>query len=300
MSFDLIEKLDSYIKNHSNKQLVAMPSILFIIAISIIASTFVITGTPLSLGMEFEGGTMITIIHDSADEILDTYSEKYPIEDVRETGDSVIIMFGPMERELRTEIIEYFSGAYQVKEIKDIGAEFGRDLQFQALKAVSISFIGMGVIVLLIFKSIVPSGTVVLAALSNISIAAAFMNVFGIDLTLGTVAALLMLIGYSVDSNILLANRLLKRRGDVEEKISKAMHTGVIMTTTTLAALFVMFIISSYSHLIIPGLPKMALFSDISVVLIFGLVADIINTWMLNTGILRWYVQKPTTKRRRA
>ena len=39
------------------------------------------------------------------------------------------------------------------------------------------------------------------------------MRVVGIELSLGTLAALLMLIGYSVDSDILLTNRVLKRRG---------------------------------------------------------------------------------------
>ena len=55
----------------------------------------------------------------------------------------------------------------------------------------------------------------------------AFMRVAGIELSLGTLAALLMLIGYSVDSDILLTNRIIKRRGTVEEKVSRAMHTGL-------------------------------------------------------------------------
>jgi len=27
-------------------------------------------------------------------------------------------------------------------------------------------------------------------------------------------------------------------------------------------------------------------------VLLFGLVADMINTWLLNAGLLRWYVER--------
>ncbi len=107
-----------------------------------------------------------------------------------------------------------------------------------------------------------------------------------------------MLIGYSVDSDILLTTRVLKRRGTPQENISNAMHTGVTMTTTTLAALVVMYIVSTYSYLISSSLSQITLLSDISIVLIFGLTADLLNTWMLNTSILRWHVANAGKRRR--
>ncbi|MCG7851973.1 MAG: protein translocase subunit SecF, partial [Methanosarcinaceae archaeon] len=190
--------------------------------------------------------------------------------------------------------------AYSNVEIKQIGAVYGSTLQAQALKAVIISFLGMAAVVFLIFRTVVPSFAVVLSALSDITIAAAFMNIAGIELTLGTVAALLMLIGYSVDSDILLTTRLLKRRGTTEEKITRAMQTGITMTTTTLAAVVVMYLVSTYLYLFSSSLSQMSLLSDISIVLIFGLAADIMNTWLLNTGILRWHIEKTSPRRRKA
>jgi preprotein translocase subunit SecF len=144
----------------------------------------------------------------------------------------------------------------------------------------------------------VPSVAVVLSAFSDIAIAAAFIAVAGIELSLGTVAALLMLIGYSVDSDILLTTRLLRRRGNLDDKVTNAMTTGLTMTGTTLAAIIVLYLVATYSHLIIPSLPQISIISDISIVLIFGLFADLMNTWMLNTGILKWHLQRP--RRRRA
>jgi preprotein translocase subunit SecF len=72
------------------------------------------------------------------------------------------------------------------------------------------------------------------------------------------------------------------------------------MTTTTLAALVVMYLVSTYSYLIFSSLPQISLLSDISIVLIFGLAADIMNTWLLNTAILRWHVEGLSPGRRRA
>jgi preprotein translocase subunit SecF len=113
---------------------------------------------------------------------------------------------------------------------------------------------------------------------------AAMMNVVGIQLTLGTTAALLMLIGYSVDSDILLTTRVLKRQGKLNDKLAGAFHTGIIMTSTTIAAVTVLLIVSWAG--------QVEVIEEISAVLLMGLIFDILNTWLTNVGILKWYVQK--------
>ena len=151
----------------------------------------------------------------------------------------------------------------------------------------------MAIVVFVVFKTFIPSGAVLISAFADIAFAAAMMDVFGILLTLGTVAALLMLIGYSVDTDILLTTRLLKRKGELNDKIKDAMKTGLTMTTTTLAALIALFVVSSG---IISSFLLIDIIRDISIVLIFGLIADIVNTWMTNVGILRWYIGRGTKK----
>ena len=113
---------------------------------------------------------------------------------------------------------------------------------------------------------------------------AAAMNLVGIQLSLGTLAALLMLIGYSVDSDILLTNRVLKRQGKLNDKLAGAFHTGIIMTTTTLAAAAACFLFH--------GSELSRSFIEISAVLLIGLLFDVMNTWLTNVGILKWYVLK--------
>jgi len=130
----------------------------------------------------------------------------------------------------------------------------------------------------------VPAGAVVLAAFADIAVTAAIMQVVGIPLSLGTTAALLMLIGYSVDSDILLTTRLLKRKGKLDEKLAGAFRTGIIMTTTTLAAIAAMWVVSTAG--------QVQIISDIASVLLIGLFVDLMNTWMLNAGILKGYILK--------
>jgi preprotein translocase subunit SecF len=108
------------------------------------------------------------------------------------------------------------------------------------------------------------------------------ITAFGIKLSLGTVAALLMLIGYSVDSDILLNNQILRRgTGGFYESTYRAMETGVTMTVTSMAAMGVMAILATYYGI--------DLLADIGLILFIGLAADLMNTYLLNLSLLRWY-----------
>jgi preprotein translocase subunit SecF len=101
-----------------------------------------------------------------------------------------------------------------------------------------------------------------------------------------------MLIGYSVDSHILLTTNLLRKKGDLNEKVRTAMKTGLTMTCTTLVAVFAMFFVSSTIHLFSSRFAPIPMLRDISLVLLFGLTMDLMNTWLLNAGILRWYLER--------
>ncbi|WP_440952883.1 protein translocase subunit SecF [Methanococcoides sp. FTZ1] len=296
----LAEYLDSFIRARDDKQLIAIPMIVLALSLIVSVVVFSSTGAPVKLGLEFEGGTMIAFETQDAAGVLEQAYSDYPLVDARKTGDRAILQFGPMDSKDQIELEKAVTSKYSNVEIKQIGALYGKELQSQALKALCLSFIGMALVVFLIFRTFVPSVAVVLSAISDIVIAVGFMNIAGIELSLGTVAALLMLIGYSVDSDILLTTRVLKRRGTPNENIGRAMHTGLTMTTTTLAALVVMYIVSTFSYLVTSSVSQVNLLSDISIVLIFGLVADIMNTWMLNTGILRWHVTRSNPRGRRA
>ncbi|AYK15297.1 MAG: protein translocase subunit SecF [Methanosarcina flavescens] len=293
MATGLTELLDNFVKTHDNRQLLAIPLAILAVSLAILLVSFISSGSPVDLGMEFQGGTQISVeTTDSPAKLEEMYSS-YDLTDVRQAGSRVIMQFGVMDNEQQHQLENDITSRYSNVQIQQVGPIYGRDLQVQAVQALIISFIGMSLVVFLLFRTLIPSFVVIFAAFSDIVIAMAFMKVAGIELSLGTLAALLMLIGYSVDSDVLLTNRVLKRRGTIEEKISRAMKTGITMTTTTLAALAVMYIVSTYSYLVIPSFTQITLLSQISIVLIAGLIADMTNTWLLNTGILRWYVSKP-------
>ena len=291
--------IDDYVNKFNFKQMLILPAILLLVSLLILTYTTITTPThtPVELGMEFQGGTAITFESPKTPELLKEEFSAYPVVQAREygSGSKKLLQFGPMTESQLADVINKINSEYaNVGQITQMGEVVSKDLQGQALRAILFSFLGMGIVVFLIFRTFVPSIAVVISAFADIAFAAAMMDLFGIVLSLGTVAALLMLIGYSVDTDILLTTRLLKRKGELGDKIKDAMKTGMTMTLTTLAALIALFLVSSGSYLV-SSFTRIDIIRDISVVLIFGLIADIINTWMTNVGILKWYLEKTGT-----
>ena len=297
--------IDSYLKKVSTTQMIIIPLVLLLLSLIILGWSFISTGSPVELGVEFTGGTSVTVesplsLEEVQQQFTSQFSNTPPISARDAGGGRVMLQFAPMDEAAQMELNKYLTSNYGSEiSLRQMSAEYGQDLQLSAVKAVIYAFLGMAVLVFIIFRSVVPSGAVVLSAFSDIVIAATLMNLFGIALSLGTVAALLMLIGYSIDSDILLTTRLLKRRGKLEDKIKGAMKTGLTMTTTTLAAIFILFLVSTFAQYV-SSFSRIDIISDISAVLLLGLATDLMNTWMLNTGILKWYLGRevPIGKRK--
>jgi preprotein translocase subunit SecF len=290
-----MSRLEEYAKIPP-KKLVIIPIIILLLALSTLTYFYVTTGEPVFMGVVFKGGTVAYITTDLTIEMLEDEFTNFNLIDVREISGQMMLQFGPMDENEKDELLNHINSNYADVQINDMGEEYSKEQQKQALWAMVFAFVLMAMVVFIVFRTAVPALAVIISAFSDIVIAAAFMDVFRIELTLGTVAALLMLIGYSVDSDILLTTRLLKREGAIEDKISKAVKTGLTMTGTTLSAIFVLFLVSSSMYLI-SSYTAIPILCDISIVLIFGLVADLMNTWLLNTGILKWHLERLEAKK---
>ncbi|MEF8854774.1 MAG: protein translocase subunit SecF [Haloarculaceae archaeon] len=266
---------------YSNRQLAAVPLAVLGVALVIILGWYVVTGAPVSPGIEFTGGTEVEIATtDSPDQIRSTL-EGFDIASLQPVAgsDSYVLTTQSTANELiRTELTE---AGYEPRSFAGTSASFGAGAAQTTLLALGVAFLGMSILIFLLFRSFIPSIAVVASAFSDLVVPVAFMNVFGIRMTLGTVAALLMLIGYSVDSDVLLNNHILRRSGGFYESTYRAMRTGVTMTLTSISAMTVMAIVAYLFA--IPLMPQIGL------ILVVGLATDLMNTYLLNLSLLRWY-----------
>ncbi len=267
--------------DYTNRQLIAIPLVLLAVSIGVLAVATLLVGSPVPLGIEFTGGTEMRVVtQDSPAEIEATFDrEVETITPIASQPNTYQLTFqaddaGPLNRQAE-------DAGYEVESVGERSASFAADSQQQALIGLVIAFAGMAALVFLMFRTFIPSVAVVASAFSDLVIPLALMRLFGIQLSLGTVAALLMLIGYSVDSDLLLNNHVIRRRGDFYTATFRAMRTGVTMTITSIAAMVVMAVVAS-----VLGIP---LLPEIGIVLVFGLTADLMNTYMLNVSLLRYY-----------
>lgn len=275
----IFDKLD--VTKYDYKKLIFIP--LGVVLISII-----ILGTMgINLGIDLRGGTLATVNGVSYSPDIQNYL-------ITNLGDSTIkvrSIYSPINEGFIVEtgpdvdssrLIGLINARYPdaAVSVQNVGPSLGASFLEQGIRAVLLAFLFMAIVVFVAFRIPIPSAAVVFSAFSDMLIAIAFMSVAGIELSRYTIAAILMLIGYSVDTDILLTTRVLKEKGDtINQKVKNAMKTGLMMTFTTLAALTSLYIFST-SEVI----------DDIAIVLIFGLVADLMMTWIFNAGILKWYV----------
>lgn len=272
-----------------------VPLLLILMAAGVLFYNFATTGEFLEKGTDFAGGTEITFEVEgefSSTEIEQLYA------DAGRSGTSVLtqdtgerqlllVQIPPpeIEREEALEILE--SGGYEaeVDGFNSISAAVSGQFFQQAQFAFALAFTVMSVVIFYAFKDFTPSVAVVFAAGGDILIAAAGMSLIGVPLSLGSLAALLMLIGYSVDTDIVLSTRVLKmNRGTTKSRMWSSMKTGLTMSSGGIAGFALLYIVST-------SIVGPSALSNIAAVMVIGLLADIPLTWMGNTIILKNYVE---------
>lgn len=173
---------------------------------------------------------------------------------------------------------------YETVSFNEVSASLSEKFIEKALMVVVYSTIFVSIAVFLIFRTAIPSAAVLIGAASDVIMALGAMGLFGIPLTLASFAALLMLVGFSLDTDVLLTMRVMKRKeGTARQRAYEAMKTGTTMSMALLVSFICLFILASVTHI--------NTYYEISAVAIAGLVGDLFATWMLNAVIVLHYVE---------
>jgi preprotein translocase subunit SecF len=278
----MIDKiLDSY------KPLIIIPVIITLLALGIILSG------GLKEGIDLKGGSIAVLQLTepvSNDQLVSMVSNSsgVPADLITSTttgnNQSTVQITGSAADVV--EVASAINGVATLQSYNSVGPLLSKQSVTQVYYALAFAFLFMSITVFIIFRHIVPSIAVILAALCDIIIAIGGMSLFGIPLSLASVGALLMLIGYSVDTDILLTTRVLKRReGTIIERAKDAMGTGFTMAAAAIGSMVALYLVVLFL------MPNAEILDQIAAVLIIGLVADVLATWLMNLGILRWYME---------
>ena len=245
--------------------------------------------------VSLSGGTTVTINSNSGvnfDTLESELTKKYNdlnfrrLTDMRSGEALALVIESPLEPEqLKKDIasIVGFELTSDNSSIEFTGSSLSGNFYQQLIIALIVAFFLMSVVIFILFRTFIPSIAVIFAAFSDIVMPLALIDYLGIKLSAAGIAAFLMLVGYSVDTDILLTTRAIKtHEGYLNSRIFRAFKTGILMTSTALFAVLPAFFI-------VTGLPES--FRQIFLILALGLFADIINTWLTNAGIIKWYCE---------
>ncbi|MFH1310939.1 MAG: hypothetical protein ABIH65_00855 [Nanoarchaeota archaeon] len=280
------------------KLLFFIPLILLLISLVYLGVFYSKNGDIIYKDVSLSGGTSITLNGEiNQDSLESSLKEKFPdvsftrLEDVT-TRKQIALMIESSassdELKLEIENILGYTLNEENSSIEFTGASLSQDFYKQLIIALLISFVLMSIVIFVMFKTFIPSVAVIFCVFADIVIPLAIIDFFGIKLSAAGIAAFLMLVGYSVDTDILLTTRALKSKEDpLNTRIFRAFKTGSFMTFTALAAVFPAFFL-------ITGLPDS--FRQIFLILSLGLCADLINTWLTNASIIKWYCEKKGIK----
>ncbi len=275
---------------YNYKAFVLISIALFVFCIGILANNYFTTGDLFKRGIELKGGTIIGLgLPDQIDTVklqtaLSSKFQQISIREVRGLSGYEILIETSADADINKilEEVKSLGISTEKQSVRSVGAALGSSFFQQVQVGLIASFILMSIVVFMMFRAYAPSIAVIISAVFDIVETLAIMQIIGMDLTLSSFAALLMLVGYSVDTDILLTSRVMKTGSaiPIPERVKGAVKTGLTMTTTTVVALVVL-LISNISPVL----------SEIASVLLIGLLVDTVNTWIQNVAIIRRYAE---------
>lgn len=281
------------------KKLMIIPLAILLISIILIGLQVAATGTFINKDVTLKGGVTLTTTQGSgvdAVAIQNSLRSQFPTKDisVREISaaqNSGLIIVSDIDGTNKQELNSFISATEktvgfkltdQNYNVEVMGPSLGESFFKETLIALLVAFILMSIVVMIYFRMLIPSLIVILCVLSDLIVTLAVVNLVGIRVGTAGIAAFLMLVGYSVDTDVLLTTRVLKRKeGVVMDRVMSSVKTGLMMTATTISALIIGLIFSPSDVI-----------RQIMWIVLIGLFADMLFTWIQNVGILRYYLER--------
>jgi len=276
----------------SYKWLLIIPVVFLIFSLVYLFNFNIKNGDIIYKDVSLTGGTSITVfdVNVNTEELAINLKQQFPdlivrgISDIRSGKQHGFLIETKAEPEIIKTALEKYLGYGLTSENSSIefsGSSLSSSFYNQLRFAVLISFILMAFVVLIIFRTPIRSLSVILAGFSDIVMTVVVIDMLGMQLSTAGIVALLMLIGYSVDVDILLTTRVVKdKEGTLNHRIFGAFKTGITMTLTAIATMAVALIFTqSFSPVL----------SQMFTIILIGLGFDMVNCWILNASILKWY-----------
>lgn len=224
-------------------------------ALIIISILSVILHGGLNFGIDFAGGTIIQAKFSKAapaDAIRKAFAG-INVEDaiIQEIGENEVIVRTnqPMTKELQVKVEEamtgqFGAGQYEIRRIEFVGPKVGKDLTQKAILAIVFAWIGMLIYIAWRFEFRYGLGAII-ALIHDTIIVIGVLSLLNKEFTLVIVAALLTVIGYSINDTIVVFDRIREnRKKDLKRSLGDIINSSINETLSrTILTSFTVFLV---------------------------------------------------------
>ncbi|MEA1892635.1 MAG: protein translocase subunit SecF [Campylobacterota bacterium] len=280
--------------NFMNKSKLAM-----VLSVVLVLSSYLLLMTKgLNYGVDFAGGTIVQVKYNTTapiDSMRDklktnsmfdgsTITEFGSPDEViirmKSTSDSVTVDIGDITREALQG-----TGDYEIRRVDIVGPKVGSELKEKGMMSLLLAIIGILIYVAFRFEWRFAVASIV-ALVHDISLALGAIALVGIEVNLDVLAALLTILGYSLNDTIIVFDRIREgvtnsKSTDLEDIINESITRTLARTTlTSLTTFFVVFTLFMFGGEIIHGF---------AFTLLVGVVVGTYSSVFVASPILLWF-----------
>jgi preprotein translocase subunit SecF len=265
----------------------------------------------LNLGVDFAGGAVVQVKFqkEASTDALRSALDGVQLED------SVIQKFGAAENreylirtpetaadlKLLTDRIDnalakaFGQGAYEIRRVEAVGPKVGKDLTQKAILALAFAWVAMLVYIGFRFEFRYAVGGI-LALIHDVLVTVGVLSLLNMEFTLNTVAALLTIIGFSINDTIVIYDRIRenvrkKIRADLRQIVNVSVNETLSRTILTSLTVFMVLVV-----LLVLGGPVIF---DFAFAMFVGVVAGCYSTVFIASPFVLFMERFMPSKRKR-
>ena len=232
--------------------------------IAIVISIIFLLFKGLNYGVDFKGGTLIEIRTDLENSNISSIRESFKKMDL---GDVSVKQFGKKNdflvkfekrnsndpnfiNNIKNDFQESFNGEFKFRRVENVGPKVSKELLNSGIIAISLSLIAMLFYIWIRFEWQFSLGAII-AIFHDVLLTLGIFSIFSLEINLSIVAAVLTIVGYSMNDTVVIFDRVRENLKKSNKKIieisnlsiNETLSRTIITSATTLLALMSIFVL---------------------------------------------------------
>ena len=287
------------------------PAVIASVAFILIGIASIVYHGGLNLGVDFAGGAVVQVKFqkEASTDALRSSLDGVQLEN------STIQEFGAAENreflirtsetaadlKLLTDRIDsalakaFGQGAYEIRRVEAVGPKVGKDLTQKAILALALAWVAMLIYIGFRFEFRYAVGGI-LALIHDVLVTVGVLSLLNMEFTLNTVAALLTIIGFSINDTIVIYDRIRenvrkKIRADLRQIVNVSVNETLSRTILTSLTVFLVLVV-----LLLLGGPVIF---DFAFAMFVGVIAGCYSTVFIASPFVLFMERFMPSKRKR-